>query len=97
MFDLYYGNTDLKLLLDMLASSNSIAHSLTLLAMLNKNFRKKLSITNFTTEFEYDKETDSTNAIVRFNDAKAIGVFCKIAKVDSIYVVTISPPVQSVS
>ena len=75
LFDLYYKNTDLKLLLDILATSSGIAHSLSLLTMLDANLRKMTLVRNVSIEYKYRQKQDCTDVVVTFEEASAIDIF----------------------
>ncbi len=46
LYDVYYNNWDLKLLLDLLAASSGIAPCLRVLCLFDKSFRYSLTIFN---------------------------------------------------
>ena len=48
LFNLYYNNHDLKLLLDLLAMSSGIEQSLRLLCMFDMNMAEMFEVTNLT-------------------------------------------------
>ena len=46
LYDIYYNNRDLKLLLDLLAQSSGIAPSIRIMTLFDKSFRSKSEPTN---------------------------------------------------
>merc|ERR1712053_9282 len=51
------------------------------------------SVDNMSIEYIHDKDRDTTDAIVSFDDAPAINIFCNIADTRVMYTVGISPPI----
>ena len=96
LYDLYYNNYDLQLLLDLLASKSGITPCLKLLSILDKNLQELTKASNAIVETVHDSE--SIVAIVTFDDAPIVKeVFAKVLDLKSIYSVEISPPIKTVS
>ena len=96
LYDLYYKNKDLQLLLDLLASKSGITPCLKLLSILDKNLQEMIKASNATVETVHDSER--IDAIVTFDDAPVVKeVFAKVLDLKSIYSVEISPPIKTVS
>ena len=96
LYDLYYNNYDLQLLLDLLASKSGITPCLKLLSILDKNLLEMTKASNAIVETVNDSE--SIDAIVTFDDAPIVKeVFAKVLDLKSIYSVEISPPIKTVS
>ena len=96
LYDLYYNNYDLQLLLDLLASKSGITPCLKLLSILDKNLLEMTKASNAIVETVNDSE--SIDAIVTFDDAPIVKeVFAKVLNLKSIYSVEISPPIKTVS
>ena len=47
LYNIYYNNSDLKLLLDLLAESSGVAPSLRIMTLFDKEFRAKCQPTEF--------------------------------------------------
>ena len=96
LYDLYYNNYDLQLLLDLLASKSGIAPCLKLLSILDKNLQELTKASNAIVEIVHDSEC--IDAIVTFDGAPVVKeVFAKVLDLKSIYSVEISPPIKTVS
>ena len=97
LYDLYYNNRDLKLLLDLLAASSGIAPCLRLLCLFDRNLRKMTEVCNLDIKKYHNTERNRTEAIVKFDDAPALmDIFAKIPNVQCIYSVEITPPIEKV-
>ena len=96
LYDLYYNNYDMQLLLDLLASKSGIAPCLKLLSILDKNLQELTKASNAIVEIVHDSEC--IDAIVTFDGAPVVKeVFAKVLDLKSIYSVEISPPIKTVS
>ena len=97
LYDLYYNNRDLKLLLDLLAEGSGIAPCLRLLCLFDRHLRKLTEVTNLNITKHENAERDRTEAVVKFDDPPALkNIFAKI-HVKCIYTVEISPTIPKVS
>ena len=93
LYDLYYNNKDLQLLLDLLASKSGITPCLKLLSILDKNLQEMTKASNAIVETVHDAER--INATVTFDDAPVIKhIFAKVFELKSIYSVEIYPPIK---
>ena len=96
LYDLYYNNKDLQLLLDLLASKSGITPCLKLLSILDKNLQEMTKASNANVEITHDRKC--IDAIVTFDDAPVVkNIFTKVLDLKSIYSVEISPPIKTVS
>merc|ERR1712038_992318 len=93
LYDVYYNSRDLKLLLDLLATSSGVAPCLRLLCLFDRNMRKMAEVSNLSVCKHYDEGKKRTDAIVKFTDPIAMkDIFSKIQNVTCTYTVEIIPP-----
>ena len=99
LYDLYYKNYDMQLLLDLLASKSGIAPCLKLLSILDKQLQELTKASNAKVKYtEHDPEHDRIDAIVTFDDPPVVkDVISKIMDFQIIYSVEISPSIETVS
>ena len=92
IYDLYYKNKDLKLLLDLLGATSGIAPCLKLLCLFDKNMQKKTQVNNLDLSV-----TDNLEVKIQFEDPEAMEeVFRKIPETFT-YSIEIEPALPSVS
>ena len=99
LYDLYYKNYDMQLLLDLLASKSGIAPCLKLLSILDKQLQELTKASNAKVKYtEHDPKHDRIDAIVTFDDAPVVkDAISKVMDFQSIYSVEISPSIETVS
>ena len=100
LYDLYYNATDLKLLLDLLASKSGISPCLKLLGMLDKYLQEITKVSQVKTEEVVER--NCTNVIVTFDDSPVVKqVLSKLvinrSDLQCIYSVEIFPEISTVS
>lgn len=87
LYEIYYNNRDLKLLLDLLAQSSGIAISIRIMALFDKNFRTKSE------PMDFKVSRNGSEATVVFSDPRTVKeFFLKIPHVSIIYTLEITPP-----
>eukprot|EP00095_Tigriopus_kingsejongensis_P004020 maker-scaffold5_size1054832-snap-gene-1.15 protein:Tk04020 transcript:maker-scaffold5_size1054832-snap-gene-1.15-mRNA-1 annotation:"leucine-rich repeat-containing protein 8e" len=92
LYDIYYNNSDLKLLLDLLAQSSGVAIAIRIMTLFDKNFRGKSE----PMDFRVTKEGNKVK--VEFSDPRTVKeFFLKIPHVSIIYTVEILPPTATSS
>ena len=88
LYNIYYNNSDLKLLLDLLAESSGVAPSLRIMTLFDKEFRAKCQPTEFRcaqcfpvwklifflliVNFFYSVEQDGSSVTVSFGESPTI-------------------------
>jgi hypothetical protein len=98
LYDVYYNNRDLKLLLDLLATSSGIAPCLRILCLFDRNLRRMSEVEGLRVTKVFNEDTNRTDAIVKFDDPLAMNeIYSKIPDCHCIYTVEIVPPVKGVS
>ena len=101
LYNVYYHNRDLKLLLDLLATTSGIAASLRIMALFDKDLRIKTEPGNL--KISLVKESDDAaedngdgkvyDVDVQFTDAAAMKeIFSQGKKMACVYTVEIKPP-----
>ena len=98
LYDLYYNNRDLKLLLDLLATSSGVAPCLRLLCLFDKKMREMAEVNQLNVTSVQKEGSGRLDAVIKFEDPTIIkDVFYKIADVTCTYTVEIAPPINDVS
>ena len=98
LHDVYYKNSDLKLLLDLLAASSGIAISIRILCLFDKNLRKMSKVGNLKINQRTTENEDNVDICVEFEDPFAIkNIFSKLNNTVCIYTAEVLPALPSVS
>jgi hypothetical protein len=98
LYDVYYNNRDLKLLLDLLATSAGIAPCLRILCLFDRNLRRMSEVEDSRVTKVFNEDNNRTDAIVKFDDPLAMNdIYSKIPDCHCIYTVEIVPPIKGVS
>jgi len=99
LWEIYYNNKDLRMLLNLLTESSGIASSLRILAMFDNDFRKRMQASNVRiveyAQNDYEKqELQEMNVQVHFEHAEAVKeIFTNTADFSHLYTVEITPPI----
>ena len=101
LHDLYFNNTDIKLLLDLYASTSGIAPGLRLLGLFDNEFGKLMKVRDLKVVTEVKNsdsdEDDQIDAIVTFKDAAFIKEsIVKKLSANYVHSVEVSPKISSV-
>ncbi len=92
LYNVYYNNKDLKLLLDLLAESSGIAPSIRILSLFDPEFRSKSEVRALRVKRSVTDEKGDA-AVVEFEDAMTVrDIFSEVHEIAVIYTVEITPP-----
>ena len=98
LHDVYYNNKDLKLLLDLLASSSGIAPCIRILCLFDKNLRQMAKVGNLKFMHQENETEGKVDLGVEFEDPKAIkNIFSQLDNAVCVYTIEITPSLPSVS
>ncbi len=97
LYDLYYNNRDLKLLLDLLATSSGIAPCLRLLCLFDVKMRTMAEVQRLTVTRHKKENSDRWDAVVNFDDPAIMkDIFSKIDVTSCSFTIEIIPCLNEV-